>query len=89
MKLSRPLLIRLAILVVLVAIAAVLFVRTVPRMTRYRAVDAVCAAVDRGEWQTALDQSEGLTGPDPAGLRAAQCRCRAMLRPMARTAASS
>jgi len=78
-KLSRPLVIRLAILLVLVAVAVVLFLRTVPRVTRYRAVDAVCAAVDRGEWQTAIDQSEGLTGPDPAGLRAAQCRCRAML----------
>ncbi len=79
MKLSRPLLVRLAILLALVGIAAYLFLRTMPRLRRYRAVDAACTAVERGDWQTALSSSEGLVGPDSEGLRAAQCRCLALL----------
>ena len=78
-KLSRPLLVRLAILVVLVAVAVALVVRTVPRMKRYRAVEAACSAVEDGDWSSALARSAGLTGPDPEGLRAAQCRCLALL----------
>lgn len=79
MRLSRPLLVRLALLVGLVAIAIALFVRTVPRLQRYRAVDLACAAVERGDWSTALETSEDLAGTDPEGLRAAQCRCLALL----------
>ena len=79
MKLSRPLLVRLAILVVLVAVAAALVFRTVPRMRRFRAVEAACSAIEDGDWSSALARSAGLTGPDPEGLRAAQCRCLALL----------
>ena len=79
MKLSRPLLARLAILLILVAVAVALVLRTVPRMKRYHAVEAACSAVERGDWGAAITQSEGLIGPDPEGLRAAQCRCLALI----------
>jgi len=78
-RLSRPLLIRLAVLAVLVAVAVALVVRTVPRMKRYRAVEAACSAVEQGDWTTAITRSEHLVGSDPEGLRAAQCRCLALL----------
>lgn len=89
MKLSRALAFRLAILVVLVAVALVLGLRTLPRIHRYRAVEEVCAAADRGEWQTVLDESDGLVGRDTAGRRAAQCRCRALLETGDREACTS
>ncbi len=79
MKLSRPFVLRLALLVVLVAVALFLVLRTLPRIERYRTTEEVCAATDRGDWAAALAASEGLIANDTAGRRAAQCRCRALL----------
>lgn len=75
----RGLVLRLVLLALLVAIGLVLALRTVPRITRYRAVEAACEAADRGRWQEALDRSGDLVGTDPAGLRVAECRCTALL----------
>lgn len=79
MKLSRPFVLRLALLVVLVAVALYLVLRTLPRIERYRATEAVCAAAEHGDWAAALAASEDLVANDTAGRRAAQCRCRALL----------
>lgn len=79
MKLSRPLVVRLALLAVLVAVGLYLALRTLPRVQRYRATEAVCAAAERGDWRAALERSEDLVADDTAGRRAAQCRCRALL----------
>lgn len=49
------------------------------RQTSYRrTVDRACDAVERGDWAAALDGSEALVGTDFPGLRAAECRAKAL-----------
>lgn len=79
MTVSRALTVRLLLLAVLVAVAATLGIPSLTRLAKFRAVDQVCKAVERGQWQAVLDESRPLLGADPEGLRAAECRCRALL----------
>ncbi|MGD2113649.1 MAG: hypothetical protein PVG07_01250 [Acidobacteriota bacterium] len=79
MTISRALVVRLVVLLLLGATAAVLGIRAATRVAKYRAVDRVCDAADRGAWETALRESTPLVGTDPEGLRAAECRCTALL----------
>ena len=75
----KPMLVRLVVLAVLVGVALWLFLRTVPRIQRYQATEELCAAAERQDWRAVLDAGTELIGNDPAGRRAAQCRCAALL----------
>lgn len=79
MRPSRPLIARLLILAVLAAVAAILGLRAASRVAKYRKVDRVCTAAEAGDWETVIARSAPLVGPDPEGLRAAECRCTALL----------
>jgi hypothetical protein len=78
-KVSRPLALRLILLAVLLAVGLFLTLRTIPRVQRYQATEELCAAAERQDWRQVLAAGTELIDDDPAGRRAAQCRCRALL----------
>ncbi|HXT21426.1 MAG TPA: hypothetical protein VN923_11790, partial [Thermoanaerobaculia bacterium] len=53
--------------------------RTFTRLAVYRSTERVCSAVDAGDWNAALAASSNDLPPTVAGLRAADCRCVALM----------
>ncbi len=75
----RRLWLQLSILAGLLAVGAVVGIRAIRHVERLRAAQRACDAVGRQDWPAALAASEGLVGPDSAGLQAASCRCIALV----------
>ena len=70
---------QLTLLVALLAAAALASVRAVSRASAFRRAERACAAADAGEWKACLEATTGTLAPTAAGLRAADCRCVALM----------
>jgi tetratricopeptide (TPR) repeat protein len=69
----------LTLLAVLLSLAAVAAYRAWERVGSFRASEAVCEAVDARQWGRALELGLPADPSSGAGLRAAECRCVALL----------
>jgi hypothetical protein len=70
---------RLALLAGLVLVALAAGVVSVRRVGQQVEALEACEAAERGAWGEVLARTAGWIGPDPTGLVAAECRCRALL----------
>jgi hypothetical protein len=70
---------QLALLVALLAAAALASVRAVARTSAFRRAERACAAADAGDWKACLEATTSPLEPTAAGLRAADCRCVALM----------
>ena len=70
---------QLLVAVVLLAVAVFFGVRGVRKVRHVRTVDAVCTAAVRGDWPAALEKPLDVSQPTPQILRAAECRCLALM----------
>ena len=76
---------RVLVLFVLLAVAAVVGVRSARRVSELRAAAEVCAAADRHDWPAAVAASERFVGGGAAPpLDVAECRCAALMETGAR-----
>lgn len=70
---------RLVVVLLLWTAVAVLAVRSWRSFSRHRAVQRACAAVEAGEYATAIRDSERLVSGDAHGLAAGECRAWAQM----------
>ena len=70
---------RVALLLLLIAVAALAGLRAVHRARSFAAAEATCAAAERGDWRGALAVTGAPDDTSVAGLRATECRCVALV----------
>ncbi|HVS02093.1 MAG TPA: alkaline phosphatase family protein [Thermoanaerobaculia bacterium] len=75
----RSAVLRLAVLAALLLAGVVAGIRSFERVQGYRRAEAVCAAMEEGDWARTLALAEGFSGSPVQQRRVGECRCVALL----------